>query len=100
ASSMHPLITDAPALGCFDQAVYTPSSVLIPPKARLLVFSDGVFEIFQGSEKVGSWSDYLKGFSTKEIQDLRPSERLDRALKQRGASILEDDFSFMEFRFN
>src|SRR5262249_38346122 len=49
APSVHPLITDAPALGCFDQAAYTPSSVLVPPKARLLVFSDGVFEIFEGS---------------------------------------------------
>jgi len=33
------------------------------------------------------------------VRKLRPAERLDRALKARGAETLEDDFSLLELRF-
>ena len=70
-----------------------------PSGARLLVFSDGVFEVFQGADRVGTWQDFLAGFSLPEVRKLRPAERFHRALKARGADTLEDDFSLLELRF-
>jgi len=34
------------------------------------------------------------------VQNLRPDERFCRALQLRGADSLEDDFSFVELRFD
>ena len=65
-----------------------------------MVFSDGVFEILQGDEKAGTWTQFLESFSSLEVQRLRPADRFTRALQMRGAESLEDDFSFVEFEFD
>jgi sigma-B regulation protein RsbU (phosphoserine phosphatase) len=93
------LRTDAPAVGCFDEARFSGAVQAVPPGARLLVFSDGVFEVFQEADRVGTWEDFVAGFSHPEVRKLRPGERLNRALKARGADKLEDDFSLLELRF-
>ncbi len=94
-----PLVTEGPAIGCFDEARFSGAVQAVPPGARLLVFSDGVFEVFQGADRVGTWQEFLAGFSLPEVRKLRPAERFERALKTRGAGTLEDDFSLLELRF-
>ena len=94
------LKTDAPAIGCFEEARYTDAIEPVPSGARLLVFSDGVFEIFQGTDRVGTWHEYAAEFQSVPLQNLRPEERLKRALALRQAAVLEDDFSFLELRFS
>lgn len=94
------LKTDAPAIGCFEEARYNEASEPVPSGARVLVFSDGVFEIFQGTDRVGTWQEYAAEFQTVPLQNLRPAERLKRALALRQAAVLEDDFSFLELRFS
>ena len=71
----------------------------MPAGARLLVFSDGVFEILQGADGVGTWQRFLDDFRIPEVQKLSPKHRWERALALRGASVLEDDFSLLEARF-
>jgi sigma-B regulation protein RsbU (phosphoserine phosphatase) len=93
------LRTEAPAVGCFDDARFSSAVQAVPPGARLLVFSDGVFEVFQEADRVGTWEDFVAGFNLPETRKLRPAERLSRALKARGADKLEDDFSLLELRF-
>jgi hypothetical protein len=63
------------------------------------VLSDGVFEIFQGADRVGTWREFLAGFSLPEVRKMRPAERFKSALKTRSANTLEDDFSLLELRF-
>ena len=94
-----PLHTEAPAVGCLEEARYATAAQEVPPGARLLVFSDGVFEILQGTDRAGTWKEFLEGFSLQGVQELRPNERFGRALQIRGADSLEDDFSFVELRF-
>jgi sigma-B regulation protein RsbU (phosphoserine phosphatase) len=94
------LRTEAPAVGCLEDVRYVAGMHAIPQGARLLVFSDGAFEIFQGSERAGTWTEFLESFALPEVQNLRPGERFSRALQARGADSLEDDFSFVEFRFD
>src|SRR5262249_12018714 len=48
------LRTDSPAVGCLDEARYTTAAKSLPPGARLLVFSDGAFEIFEGGDRAGT----------------------------------------------
>jgi len=93
------LRTDAPAVGCLEETQYAAVVAAVPPGSRLLVFSDGVFEIFQGTDRVGTWMEFVAEFQQVEVRKLRPAERLKRALQLRGAAALEDDFSFLELRF-
>jgi sigma-B regulation protein RsbU (phosphoserine phosphatase) len=94
------LRTEAPPVGCFDQIQYTVGTAPAPAGTKLLVFSDGVFEIYQGKERTGTWQEFVTEFEQESIQKLRPAERLKRALELRQAPALEDDFSFLELRFS
>lgn len=93
------LNTEAPAVGCFAEAQFRSANQLVPAGARLLVFSDGVFEIFQGADRVATWQHFLDDFSLAEVQKLSPKQRWECAPALRGAPVLEDDFSLLEVRF-
>jgi len=90
----------SPAVGCLDEAVYRSAVQKIIPGSRLLVFSDGVFEIFGPDDKVGTWEEFFASFNSPKTRDLRPEERLKIATQMRGKDLLEDDFSIVELRFN
>jgi len=94
------LTTEGPAVGCREEARYTSAAHRVPPGARLMVFSDGVFEIRQGSGRAGTSQEFFESFNSPEVQALRPNERFERAQQARGANSLEDDFSFVELRFD
>ena len=97
--AIHSLRTESPAIGCLDEARYAAASATVPAESRLLVFSDGVYEILRDTGQVGTWQDFLAEFQSIAVQKLRPAERLQRALQIRGAPSLEDDFSCLELRF-
>ncbi len=95
-----PLVTaDGAAIGCFDGALFVSERRAVPPGARLLVFSDGVFEIFLERDLVQTWEQFLADFGDDTIHAMRPSERLAHAQRLRRAETLEDDFSLLEVRF-
>lgn len=97
--SATPLATEGPAIGCFDEAAFVNDQHTIAPGARLLVFSDGVFEIFLDHERVQTWQTFLADFRDAAVHSMRPAERLAHAQRLRGAETLEDDFSLLELRF-
>jgi sigma-B regulation protein RsbU (phosphoserine phosphatase) len=99
APAITPLGTNGPAIGCLDGAVFNAASHSVVPGARLLLFSDGIFEIFKPDGSVGTWDEFVKELRHPDILSLRPEERLRRAQHLRGAPALEDDFSLVEFRF-
>ena len=90
----------SPAVGCLDEAVYRNAVQNIVPGSRLLVFSDGVFEIFGPNDKVGTWEEFFASFNSPQTRRLRPKARLKNAKQARGKDLLEDDFSLVELRFN
>jgi serine phosphatase RsbU (regulator of sigma subunit)/predicted ATPase len=72
----------------------------IPPGARLLIFSDGVFEIFRDGR--AAWNldgciAYLAALA--ERQGTLMDELLDHVYRLRGSPRLDDDFSIIEARF-
>jgi sigma-B regulation protein RsbU (phosphoserine phosphatase) len=93
------LRTEAPAVGCLEEVRYVDAQEKLPPGSRLLIFSDGAFEIFQDGDRVGTWQEFIAEFQSPEVQRLRPEERFRRALQLRNGTSLEDDFSFLELRF-
>jgi sigma-B regulation protein RsbU (phosphoserine phosphatase) len=94
-----PLATEGAPIGCFDTAQFIAATQSIAPGARLLVFSDGVFEIFLDNERVQTWEEFAAGFDRADFAAQRPADRLKHAQQLRGAEILEDDFSLLEIRF-
>jgi sigma-B regulation protein RsbU (phosphoserine phosphatase) len=92
--------TCGPPVGCFEQASFYAGDRSVALGARLLLFSDGIFEIFQPGEVVGTFEEFVRDLARPEILALHPAERLGRAQKIRGAALLEDDFSLVELRFH
>jgi sigma-B regulation protein RsbU (phosphoserine phosphatase) len=95
-----PVGTNGPAVGCLEDATFSAAVQSITAEARLLLFSDGIFEIFKPGEAVGTWDEFVKELDRPEMLALRPEARLRRALEIRGATALEDDFSLVEVRFH
>ncbi len=93
-----PLKTPGSAIGCLDDVTFSETSLPIVPGSRLLVFSDGVFEIFKPDGSVGNWKEFLHSFSQPEIRALRPDQRLAHAGSGSGET-LADDFSLIEISF-
>jgi sigma-B regulation protein RsbU (phosphoserine phosphatase) len=76
-------------------------SCQVPTGARLLIFSDGVFEIFRDKREVWNLADciaYLAVLNEREgsIMD----ELLNHVRHLRGSPCLDDDFSIIEARFH
>jgi sigma-B regulation protein RsbU (phosphoserine phosphatase) len=94
------LRTEAPAVGCLEEPRYVEAVEEVLAGSRLLVFSDGAFEIFHDADHVGTWEEFMAELQTPEVQKLRPDQRYNRALEIRKAPSLEDDFSFLELRFS
>jgi sigma-B regulation protein RsbU (phosphoserine phosphatase) len=93
------LTTTGPPVGCFENAGFVGAICDIPAGARLLVFSDGVFEIFLEGDRVQTLDEFVASFADPTVIAMRPDERLKGAQSLRGAEVLEDDFSFLELRF-
>src|SRR6266446_6888286 len=62
-----PLGTKGPAVGCLEEARFTSALQPVLPGARLLVLSDGVFEIFQSHNRVGTWEGFVAGFNSQDF---------------------------------
>jgi len=87
-------------MGVLRGADFPAQSCRIAAGARLLIFSDGVFEIF--CEGRATWDldaciAYLAALTEREgtLMD----ELLEHVYQLRGSSRLEDDFSIIEVRF-
>jgi phosphoserine phosphatase RsbU/P len=99
-SNLTAIRTASPAIGCLEESRYTDAVQPVEPGTRLLVLSDGVFEILRDNERTGTWAEFVASFSSPEVVALRPAERLQRAQQLHGAESLEDDFSLVEVRFH
>jgi serine phosphatase RsbU (regulator of sigma subunit) len=88
-------------MGILRGANFPANSCLVPARARLLIFSDGVFEIF--NEHQAAWDlpacvSYLTTLSqgAETVMD----ELIEHVRRLRGSHQLDDDFSIIEARFD
>jgi serine phosphatase RsbU (regulator of sigma subunit) len=95
------LSSTGPMMGILRGANFPANSCLVPARARLLIFSDGVFEIF--NEHQAAWDlpacvSYLTTLSqgAETVMD----ELIEHVRRLRGSHQLDDDFSIIEARFD
>ena len=95
------LPSTGPVMGVLPSVDFVAQSCHIPPGACLLIFSDGVFEIFRDRRPVWNLDaciDYLAGLGEREGGLL--DKLLDHAHLLCGSPRLDDDFSVIEARFD
>ena len=95
-----PLESASFAVGFVPECDYDTEEVTLGPAARLLLFSDGVFEIDRPEGKMWTFGEFVEFITAQP--DAAPSvmDRLyERVKVVRGGDVLNDDFSMVEFRF-
>jgi serine phosphatase RsbU (regulator of sigma subunit) len=94
------LASDGMMMGVLRSVSFPAESCHIPVDARLLVFSDGVFEIFRQGRQVWNLADCIAHLTVLAKGE---GSVMDRLLKHvqclRGSPHLDDDFSIIEARF-
>jgi phosphoserine phosphatase RsbU/P len=88
-------------LGVMRCADFPAQSCQIPAGARLLIFSDGVFEIFRDGR--AAWNldaciAYMAALADR--QESVMSELVQHVYDLHGSPRLDDDFSIIEARFH
>jgi serine phosphatase RsbU (regulator of sigma subunit) len=94
------LPSTGPIMGVLPKVDFPARSCLVPVGARLVIFSDGVFEIF-GDERA-AWNldgcvAYLAAVGKRRESVI--DELLDHVHRLRGSTRLDDDFSVIEALF-
>lgn len=101
SQTLEQLRTPGLVIGCMEGAIYQEKSVSVPQNARLLVFSDGVYEITREDGSLVTleeFADSLKaGLSRTESV---VGEAFAHAQQLQRAEILDDDFSLVDIRFD
>ena len=88
-------------MGVIRQAEFPAESIHIPAETRLLIFSDGVFEIFRDKRQMWNLADCIAYLSVLGREgDKLMDELLNHVQGLRGSPHLNDDFSIIEVRFH
>jgi phosphoserine phosphatase RsbU/P len=97
---VHQLEADGPAVGMVPDMRYETKTIVVSDKARLLVYSDGVFEIEKPDGQMWQYPDFVEQITPLLTQE---SDLIERHLKfvqaLSNTSTLGDDFSMVEARF-
>jgi sigma-B regulation protein RsbU (phosphoserine phosphatase) len=97
---VYQLEADGPAVGMMPEMPFDTRTADVPPEARLLVFSDGVFEIEQKDGVMWPFADFLThikaGFDSPGL--IEGHYAFVRGLGM--SESLNDDFSMLEAVFH
>jgi sigma-B regulation protein RsbU (phosphoserine phosphatase) len=98
-ASFHPLKSVGVAAGMIEGTEYDTQSVELGPFARLLLYSDGVYEIDRPDGPMWKWKEFAEFVSGLPREESCADRLLAYARQLRGSELLADDFSFLEVRF-
>jgi serine phosphatase RsbU (regulator of sigma subunit) len=97
------LASTGPMIGVFRGAEFSCESCRVDADARLLIFSDGVFEIVRDDRVVWNLEGCLEYLATHGASNTGNMPLMDQLLAHvqtlRGATQLDDDFSIIDARF-
>jgi phosphoserine phosphatase RsbU/P len=100
AGIVEQLTADGPAAGMMPGMPYDNRTVPVPPDARLVVFSDGVFEIeVAATGQMWPFEDFLTYLGGLIGHEGMSDEQLAHSRALSGADTLADDFSMLEAWF-
>ena len=73
--------------------------IVVPPDSRLLLFSDGVFEIHKQDGGMWTFREFMQFVSQPDDTDDCILDRLIRYVRTlKGGEVLDDDFSVMDLK--
>jgi sigma-B regulation protein RsbU (phosphoserine phosphatase) len=94
------LDADGPAVGMVPELPYDTRTIEVGPDARLLVYSDGVFEIEKKLDgQMWAYHDFVEHITPVFGGDGLIDRHLTFARELAGSAILDDDFSMVEALF-
>lgn len=97
---LHQLDADGPGVGMMPEMPYDTRSVDVAADARLLVYSDGVFEIEKPDGQMWQYQEFIDHITPEFARDGMIDRHLAFARTVRGGDVLGDDFSMLEARFH
>lgn len=100
SGELHQLTADAPAVGMVPELAYDTQRIGVPEGSRLLVFSDGIFEIEQTNGAMWPFEEFLARLQHELLHHGELIERHWQFVQQlHGKETLADDFSMLDVRF-
>jgi sigma-B regulation protein RsbU (phosphoserine phosphatase) len=98
--ALHQLDADGPAIGMMPEMPYATRTTPVGNGARLLVYSDGVFEIEKPDGTMWQFPEFVERITPELAADGDLIERhLDFVRTLHGGAVLGDDFSMLDVRF-
>jgi sigma-B regulation protein RsbU (phosphoserine phosphatase) len=96
---VHQLEADGPAVGMMPEMPYDTRTVDVAADGRLLVYSDGVFELEKPDGQMWQFGDFISHITPELTRDGLIDRHLAFARGLCGGNVLGDDFSMLEARF-
>lgn len=84
-----------PLIGVMPEAAYEQESLTIPPSTRLVVFSDGAYELKRPQGTMTAFEDFLSWIGEHAHSETLPQDALAWAREITGQKVLEDDLSLL-----
>jgi sigma-B regulation protein RsbU (phosphoserine phosphatase) len=98
--SVEQLEADGPGVGMIPEMPFETRTTDVPPDSRLLIYSDGVFEIEQPDGAMWQFPQFLERMTEQFAADGLIENHLTFARQLRGGDVLGDDFSMLLARFD
>jgi sigma-B regulation protein RsbU (phosphoserine phosphatase) len=101
AGSVHQLEADGPAIGMLPEMSYETRTITVSEQGRLLVYSDGVFEVEMRDGQMWQYPDFVTHIAKllNEEHHLLLEHHLEFVQSLGASRTLGDDFSMVEVRF-
>jgi sigma-B regulation protein RsbU (phosphoserine phosphatase) len=99
-AGMQQLESGGPGIGMWEGFDYPTSATPIGPFGRLLLYSDGVYEIHRPDGTMWAFADFVRFLQALPIATADPMDALQQQARAlHGAEGFEDDFSMLDVRF-
>jgi sigma-B regulation protein RsbU (phosphoserine phosphatase) len=98
-ATLHKLKATGPAVGMVAGTEYETEVVPLGAHARLLVYSDGVYEVARPGAEMWRLRDFIAYVSGLPPEEAAMDQLLAHVRLLHGSDTLEDDFSIVEVRF-
>jgi sigma-B regulation protein RsbU (phosphoserine phosphatase) len=88
-----------PCVGMLEWDDFEKNEMVMPEDARILLYSDGVFEIQKSDGETWTYEEFIEFVSQSDSPADNIMDRLIRHVRfLNGGGVLDDDFSIMDIR--
>ncbi len=95
-ATLQQLKTGGPAPGMMEGMDFDSQTLELGPFARLLIFSDGVYEIDRADGPMWTFREFVQYVETFQLEEPIADQLLAHVRQLHASDVLADDFSFLE----